>query len=90
MRMKKVESELKRKELEIEMQFCEDEGALKLEYEKEALDAGASDSVDHNSIGKPRRTKMFPVGSIIQINSPTCTSIVSSVQKPESTTIIPG
>ena len=33
---------------------------------------------------------MFPVGTITRINSPTCTIIVSSVQKPGSTTIIPG
>ena len=44
MRLKKIESELKRKELEMEMQLFEEEGALKLEYEKEALDARASDS----------------------------------------------
>ena len=43
MRLKKIEFELKRKELEMEMQLFE-EGALKLEYEKEALDARASDS----------------------------------------------
>ena len=43
-RLKKIEFELKRKELEMEMQFFEEEGALKLEYEKEALDARASDS----------------------------------------------
>ena len=39
MRLKKNEFELKKKELEIEMQLFEKEGALKLEYEKEALDA---------------------------------------------------
>ena len=44
MRLKKIEFELKRKELEMEMQLFEEEGALKLEYEKEALDARASDS----------------------------------------------
>ena len=96
--MKKIEIKLKRKALEIEMQLFE-EGALKLEYEKEALDQEHQIlmkvqplvfEVDHNSIGKPRRTKMFPVGSITRINSPTCTIIVLSVQKPGSTTIIPG
>ena len=46
MRLKKIEFVLKRKELEIEMQFFEEECALKLEYEKEALDARASDSDD--------------------------------------------
>ena len=46
MRLKKIEFELKRKELEMEMQLFEEEGALKLEYEKEALDARASDSDD--------------------------------------------
>ena len=45
MRLKKIEFELKRKELEMEMQLLE-EGALKLEYEKEALDARASGSDD--------------------------------------------
>ena len=40
-RLKKIEFELKRKELEMEMQLFEEEGALKLEYEKEALDARA-------------------------------------------------
>ena len=45
-RLKKIEFELKRKELEMEMQLFEEEGALKLEYEKEALDARASDSDD--------------------------------------------
>ena len=44
MRLKKIEFELQRKELEMEMQLFEEEGALKLEYEKEALDARASDS----------------------------------------------
>ena len=46
MRLKKIEFELKRKELEIQMQLFEEEGALKLEYKKEALDAKASDSDD--------------------------------------------
>ena len=46
MRLKKNEFELKRKETEMEMQLFEEEGALKLEYEKEALDARASDSDD--------------------------------------------
>ena len=46
MRLKKIEFELKRKELEMEMQLFEEEGALKLEYEKEALDARATDSDD--------------------------------------------
>ena len=90
MTLKKIEFQLKRKELEMEMKFFEIEGALKLEYEKGGLDAEASDSVGHLSIGKPRRTKMFPVGSITQINPSTCTIIVSSVRKPGSTTIIPG
>ena len=45
MKLKKIEFELKRKELEMEMQLFE-EGALKLEYEKEALDARAPDSDD--------------------------------------------
>ena len=44
MRLKKIEFELKKKEHEMEMQLFEEEGALKLEYEKEALDARASDS----------------------------------------------
>ena len=99
MRLKKTEFELKRKELEMEIQLFEEEGALKKEYKKEALDARASDSdesatpgiqIDHHSIGKPRRTKMFPVGSISRINSPTCTILVPRVRKPGSTTIIPG
>ena len=46
LRLKKIKFELKRKELEMEMQLFEEEGALKLEYEKEALDARASDSDD--------------------------------------------
>ena len=46
MKLKKIEFELKRKELEMEMQLFEEEGALKLEYEKEALDARASNSDD--------------------------------------------
>ena len=45
MRLKKIEFELKRKELKMEMQLFE-EVALKLELEKEALDARASDSDD--------------------------------------------
>ena len=44
MRLKQIESGLKRKELEMEMQLFEEKGALKLEYEKGALDARASDS----------------------------------------------
>ena len=47
MRLEKIEFELKRKELEMEMQFFEEEGALKLEYEKEALDARAPDSDEY-------------------------------------------
>ena len=46
MSWKKIEFELKRKELEMEMQNFEEESALKLEHEKEALDARASDSDD--------------------------------------------
>ena len=46
MKLKKNEFELKRKELEMEMQLFEEEGALELEYEKEALDARASDFDD--------------------------------------------
>ena len=46
--------------------------------------------VDHHSIGKPQRTKMFLVCSIARTQSPTCATMVSSVQKPGSTTIIPG
>ena len=49
MRLKKIEFELKRKELEMEMQLFEEEGALKLEYEKEALDARAPDFDDSAS-----------------------------------------
>ena len=45
MRLKRTKFDFKRKELEMEMQLFED-GALKLEYEKEALDARASDSDD--------------------------------------------
>ena len=45
LRLKKIEFELKRKELEMEMQLFE-EGALKLQYEKEALDARAPESDD--------------------------------------------
>ena len=46
LRLKKIEFELKRKELELDVQLFEEEGALKLEYEKEALDARAPDSDD--------------------------------------------
>ena len=46
MRLKKIEFKLKRKELEMDLQLFDEEGALKLEYEKEALDARASDSDD--------------------------------------------
>ena len=90
MRLKKIEFELKRKDLEMAMQLFEEEGALKLEYEKEALDARASDSDDSAAPSirfrspfnwKTRRTKLFPVDSITRTNSPTCTIIVSSVRK---------
>ena len=83
----------------MEMRLFEEESALKLEYEKEALDARASDSDESAATSvrsrspfnwKTRKTKMFPVGSITRINSPTCTIIVSSVRKPGSTTIITG
>ena len=46
MKLQKIEFELKRKELEMEMQLFEEEGALKLEFEKEALDARAPDNDD--------------------------------------------
>ena len=46
MRLKKTEFEFKRQEFEMEVQLFEEEGALKLEYDKEALDARASDSDD--------------------------------------------
>ena len=46
MRLKKIEFDLKKKELEMAMQLFEEEGALKLEYEKEDLDAIDSDSDD--------------------------------------------
>ena len=99
MRLKKIEFELKKTELEMEMQLFEEEGALKLEYEKEALDAGASDSDDSAARSirirstfnwKTPKNKIIPVGSITRINSLTCTIIVSSVRKAGSTTIIPG
>ena len=50
MRLKKIEFELKRKDLEMEMQLFEEKGALKLEYEKKALDARASDSDDTTAL----------------------------------------
>ena len=50
MRMKKIEFELKRKELKTEIQLYE-KAALKLESEKEALDARASDSDDSATPG---------------------------------------
>ena len=58
MRLKKIEFELKRKELEMEMQLFEEEGALKLEYEKEALDERASDS-DENTAPSIRSRSPF-------------------------------
>ena len=39
MRLRKIEYEMKQKELEMELHRLEEEGALKLQYEKEALDA---------------------------------------------------
>ena len=47
MRLKKIKFQLKRKELEKQMQIFEEEGALKLEYEKEALETRALDSDDN-------------------------------------------
>ena len=78
--------------------FEEEEGALKLNTREKLLTQEHQIlmivqplvfEVDHHSIGKPRRTKMFPVGSITRINSPTCMIIVSRLRKPGSTTIIP-
>ena len=58
MGLKKIEFELKRKELEMEMQHFEEEGALKLEYEKEALDARASGS-DNSAAPSIRSKSLF-------------------------------
>ena len=55
MRLKKIKFELKRKELEMEMQLFE-EDSLKLEYEKKALDARASDSDDSAAPSIRRRS----------------------------------
>ena len=46
MRLRKIEYEMKQKELEMELHRLEEEGALKLQYEKEALDARDSGSDD--------------------------------------------
>ena len=46
MRPRKIEYEMKQKELEMELHRLEEEGALKLQYEKEALDARVSGSDD--------------------------------------------
>ena len=56
MRLKKIEFELKKKELELEMQLFEEEGALKLEYEKKALDARASDTDESAALSFRRRS----------------------------------
>ena len=58
MRLKKFEFELIRKEHEMEMQLFEEEGALKLEYEKEALDARAWDS-DYSAAPSIRSRSQF-------------------------------
>ena len=58
MMLKKIEFELKRKELEMEMQIFEEEDALKLEYKKEALYARASDS-DENEAPSIRSRSPF-------------------------------
>ena len=55
MRLTKFEFKLKSKEFEMEMQLFEEEGALKLEYEKEALDERASDS--HDSAAPSTRSR---------------------------------
>ena len=46
MRLRKIEYEMKQKELEMELHRLEEECALKLQYEKEALDARDSGSDD--------------------------------------------
>ena len=46
MRLRKIEYELKQKELEMELHRLEEEAALKLQYEKEAVDARDSGSGD--------------------------------------------
>ena len=46
MRLKKIDLELKKKELEMDMQIFEEEYALNLEYKKEAHTARTSDSDD--------------------------------------------
>ena len=46
MRLRKIEYELKQKELEIELHRLEGQGAFELQYEKEALDARDSGSDD--------------------------------------------
>ena len=98
MRLKKIEFELKRKELEMEMQLFAEEGKnwktrkklLTQEHQILMIVQPLVFEVDHHSTGKHRRMKMFPFRSITRINSPTCTIMVSSVRKPGPTTIIPG
>ena len=46
MRLRKIEYEMKQKELEMELHRLEEEGALKLQYEREFLDARDSGSDD--------------------------------------------
>ena len=79
----------------MEMQLFEEEGALRLEYEKEALDARASDS-DDSAAPSIRSRSPFnwktPKYKDVSgwLDNSGCTIIVSSVRKPGSTTIIPG
>ena len=46
MRLRKIEYDMKQKELDMELHRLEEEMTLKLEYEKEALDARDSGSED--------------------------------------------
>ena len=46
MRLRKIEYEMKQKELEVDLYRWEEEGELKLQFEKEALDARDSGSDD--------------------------------------------
>ena len=96
MRLRKIEYEMKQKEIELELHHLEEEGALKLQYKKEALDArdsGSNDGAaprmkaDCLSIGKVQRARTSSAGSTNQISLQTLKTVVLIIQRTVTKTI---
>ena len=93
MRLRKIELDMKQKELEMELHRLEDEVALQLEYEKEAVDVRDSGFDDcaalRIKIRSPFNWKRFQgAKSTNQISLDTKKIVVLTIHGPSTTTIV--